>query len=132
VQVGYIISSLISLIFYLKVRLNYQGPRLKRCSKMQIDAVRIWQNVTLALDMDCDACYAGLYAVTPEAGMLPGGSNQQFTLRFSPQEVEDVSRTIMCHMPVLEQLAATAAGPAADASRQLTREVTGKVRNSVL
>jgi hypothetical protein len=36
----------------------------------------------------------------------------------------------MCHMPVLEQMAATAAGPAADAFRQLTREVTGKVRNS--
>jgi hypothetical protein len=72
--------------------------------------------------------YAGLYALTPEAGVLSGGSSQQFILRFSPQEVEDVSRTIMCHMPVLEQMAATAAGPAADAFRQLTREVAGKVR----
>lgn len=60
--------------------------------------------------------------------MMSGGGSQQFTLRFSPQEVEDVSRTIMCHMPVLEQLAATASGAAADAFKQLTREVTGKVR----
>jgi hypothetical protein len=59
--------------------------------------------------------------------VLPGGSSQQFTLKFSPQEVEDVSRTIMCHMPVLEQLAATATGAAADAFKQFTREVTGKV-----
>jgi hypothetical protein len=72
---------------------------------------------------------AGLYALTPEVGVVSGGSSQQFTLRFSPQEVEDVSRTIWCHMPVLEQLAATALGAAAEAFKQLTREVTGKVRS---
>jgi hypothetical protein len=77
----------------------------------------------------CLLCFAaGLYAVAPEAGVVTGGSSQQFTLRFSPTEVEDVRRTIMCHMPVLEQLAATATGAAADAFKQLTREVTGKVR----
>lgn len=54
---------------------------------------------------------------------------QQFALCFSPQEVEDVTRRLVCYMPQLEQLAA--AGPAAAATlaglKQLTREVTGKV-----
>ncbi|WIA13448.1 hypothetical protein OEZ85_007028 [Tetradesmus obliquus] len=81
----------------------------------------------MVLDKHGNLDKSGLYTLTPEAGMMSGGGSQQFTLRFSPQEVEDVSRTIMCHMPVLEQLAATASGAAADAFKQLTREVTGKV-----
>lgn len=69
--------------------------------------------------------------MTPELGALSGGSSQQFILRFSPREVEDVSRTIVCHMPVLEQLAAAAGAAVADALKQLVREVTGKVRSSI-
>jgi hypothetical protein len=81
-----------------------------------------------------------------ESGTLQGGSSQQITLRFSPVEVEDVSRVLCCHMPEIQQaLAAAAAAPsipapaarpgsaaaaaaaAAAALKPLTREVTGKV-----
>jgi hypothetical protein len=90
---------------------------------------------------------AGLYSLSHESGTLQGGSSQQITLRFSPQEVEDASRVLVCHMPELQQAlaaapsmqappgrpgsAAAAAAAAAAALKPLTREVMGKVGRPV-
>lgn len=60
--------------------------------------------------------------------MLPGGSTQEITLRFSPKEVEDVGRVLVCHLPALEQVAQ--GGNAAYALKAITREVMGKVRRA--
>lgn len=88
----------------------------------------------------------GVYSLSQESGTLQGGSSQQLTLRFSPVEVEDVSRVLVCHMPELEPALAAAAaaasglqappgrpGSAAAATqplRPLLREVSGKVRTA--
>lgn len=85
-----------------------------------------------------------MYKLSHESGSLQGGGSQQINLQFSPVEVEDVSRVLVCHMPeIQEALAAAAAaapsmqapagrpGSAAAAAavlKPLTREVTGKVR----
>lgn len=87
---------------------------------------------------------AGVYEVAPASGVLAAGASQAVTLRFSPLEVEDVGRSLVCHMPALQQLLAAAAaagskgvpptpgrpGSAAVAplSQPLVREVNGKVR----
>lgn len=91
------------------------------------------------------AACAGVYKLSHESGTLQGGSSQQMTLRFSPVEVEDMSRVLFCHMPEIQQAlaaaapsiqapaarpgsaAAAAAVAAAAALKPLTREVTGKV-----
>jgi hypothetical protein len=89
---------------------------------------------------------AGTYKLSHESGTLQGGSSQQITLQFSPHEVEDVSRVLVCHMPEIQEVleaaapqgmqqppsarpgsAAAAAAAAAAALKPLVREVTGKV-----
>lgn len=91
---------------------------------------------------------AGVYKLSHESGSLQGGGSQQITLQFSPVEVEDVSRVLVCHMPEIQEAlaaaaasapsmqapagrpggAAAAAAAAAAALNPLMREVTGKVR----
>lgn len=90
--------------------------------------------------------FAGIYKLSHESGTLQGGSTQQITLQFSPHEVEDVSRVLVCHMPEIQEVleasapqgmqqppsarpgsAAAAAAAAAAALKPLVREVTGKV-----
>lgn len=85
---------------------------------------------------------AGVYSLSQETGTLQGGTSQQITLRFSPHEVEDVSRVLVCNMPELQQaLAAAAAAPGVPAPlgrpgsaaagppvlKPLTRDIAGKV-----
>lgn len=59
---------------------------------------------------------AGLYTVTPESGTVPGGQAADITVRFSPQEVEDCSRLIVCDIPDLDP-----------SCSPLRRPVSGKV-----
>jgi len=85
---------------------------------------------------------AGVYSLSQETGTLQGGASQQITLRFSPCEVEDVSRVLVCNMPEMQQaLAAAAAAPGVPAPlgrpgsaaagppvlKPLTRDIAGKV-----
>eukprot|EP00878_Enallax_costatus_P044949 GHUV01053758.1.p1 GENE.GHUV01053758.1~~GHUV01053758.1.p1 ORF type:complete len:488 (+),score=164.53 GHUV01053758.1:1059-2522(+) len=84
-----------------------------------------WQILSMQEEPD----ESGLYQIAPDAGHIPGGASQQFTLRFSPQEVEDVTRRLVCHMPLLEQMAGRKPAAAAVLSglMQFSRDVTGKV-----
>lgn len=96
--------------------------------------------------------FAGIYKLSHESGTLQGGSSQQITLQFSPREVEDVSRVLVCHMPEMQEIleaaaaapqgmqqaasarpgSAAAAAAAAAALKPLVREVTGKVCKSAI
>eukprot|EP00775_Hariotina_reticulata_P008964 gene8964-9139_t len=97
------------------------------------------------LDKQGNPDTTGLYELSPESGVLAGGASQQVVLRFRPQEVEDVTRMIMCDMPVaLKMLAGTKAAAASAGAvaavggrgdgaattaawDPLVREVSGKV-----
>jgi len=86
---------------------------------------------------------SGLYELLPESGTLAGGASQQVVLRFRPQEVEDLTRVIICDMPAAEKMFAGAgaaggaggnvAGGRVDGAAAppawapLVREVSGKV-----
>jgi hypothetical protein len=63
---------------------------------------------------------AGVYTITPAAGLISGGTNQHFVLCFSPVEVEDVARKLVCRFPVLEKLLP-------EAATHIIRQVEGKV-----
>lgn len=58
----------------------------------------------------------GLYALSPAGGSVAVGATEQIAVRFSPMEIEDASRLLVCDIPDL------------DAGLQpLKRHVTGKV-----
>lgn len=62
-------------------------------------------------------CNTGLYSLSPTSGTIAPGASNETTLRFSPTEVEDCDRLLVCDIPDL------------DASCQpLLRTITGKVR----
>lgn len=63
---------------------------------------------------------SGLYSVTPASGSIAAGVSDEFTLRFSPAEVEDCERLLVCDIPDLD----TGCQP-------LARAVAGKVRQGV-
>lgn len=83
----------------------------------------------------CCGCYAlscvsltahtpqhpGLYTLSPAGGSIAPGASEEITLRFSPTEVEDCSRLLVCEIPDLDP-----------SCKPLTRSVTGKVGSFVV
>jgi hypothetical protein len=59
----------------------------------------------------------GLYTLTPSSGTIAPGASEDITLRFSPTEVEDCDRVLVCTIPDLDP-----------SCQPLTRAVNGKVR----
>ena len=60
---------------------------------------------------------SGLYSVSPEGGVIEPGASTDITVKFSPVEVEDCERLLVCDIPNL------------DAATQppLTRQLNGRV-----
>lgn len=58
----------------------------------------------------------GLYTVSPPSGSIAAGTSEEITLRFSPVEVEECERLLVCDIPDLEA-----------SCQPLRRAVTGKV-----
>jgi hydrocephalus-inducing protein len=45
---------------------------------------------------------SGLYTVTPQGGVLEAGTSAEVSVRFSPQEVDDCARLLVCTIPGLD------------------------------
>lgn len=59
---------------------------------------------------------SGVYTVSPEGGVVPPGDSATITVKFSPTEVEDCARTLVCEIPNLDA-----------AAQPLVRPLDGKV-----
>jgi hydrocephalus-inducing protein len=59
----------------------------------------------------------GIYTLSPAAGSIPPGGYEEVALRFSPTEVEDAARTLVCDIPELDP-----------SCQPFTRPITGQVR----
>ncbi|KXZ49496.1 hypothetical protein GPECTOR_21g722 [Gonium pectorale] len=65
-------------------------------------SARMDYKFVVALADGSTADESNLYSVSPEGGVIEAGQSAQITVKFSPTEVEDCARVLVCHIPHLD------------------------------